>query len=1183
MHKWQLFIDLSSIPCCFHLPLGREFDAIFVCTAQPVNQDYSPFDTVKSMCDPFMFNTIITRPKSLLVVVGNPFRLRKIEQTRPDHPACWSEYLYQCWEGGSLHCSAKLRVTPGACKKQLGELEKEVMLHRQDRLHRVAPMEGGKEEDKDVKRDASILDPSSQPKEAAVLYDGWRLGEKRQVIVVKDKQISSSCLECKLDGYSAIPTKPGLKPIVIPSIDERRCAFDGATVMVEEVEVLVAGRRTGKVVSVEQQGPVEPMICTVDPRNPLILVPVSGKNPRMVNLPDRTKGRSDPKPAKKTAVEAVVKCYSPECLTRSVDAIPFEAAIDMFFIVQPLEWSVQVRYPVGAVVGVLPKCPPLQLTKQLLADKHKVKQSSNITTTADPIAAIGIHDNFGRCSVTFSVKAEKNHFIVAVHICNVVDTMSGKEEFKKKRFSEWSATHPVLPPNVLQACDFSKKPIQKAITVEFVVEEPIFDVATRKNMLLARPSVKLVSPIQETDVQCSTMLTKSDIEDILLSLQKGHAADRKLSRGVTLSIHDALAILYCTAEYQHRIRHGHGGYPLLEMASYEFPETEKMVNELLTMANSEVAKMIAKAFPDRALLVTQELPDHRKEEIAKEFSSSLALLPTMYPWLTSQSEATLKPVQPFIIFTQMLKALMDALRREDFLEVRQLLYFLPCHPQFAPLQEAIKSALTPEHFTVGTTPPHILRQRDPYTSCTDPFGCVGDVYVQEQLLAAVRRQEPPRSADEVEDVATYCNRAKLNAKDYASALSKLKWARFAQNSSVCVQSIVRGIGIGELHLCCQYDRQGDMQENITVPVVGSRKCLHADYTAKVTSLTGLCQVATRAEYQGGSDSISAQAYGKGGAVKGGSNCILLVAPKTVQIPVGTLHTVIACIDTFDEEKVAQTLKSLQQLEKQEHQPPSRRGPPSEPELQDAHFLLLESPLPLSPHQLVEVWMRMDTSQCIPTPRPQLLDLAHNVRVCLHHTEQPEACFTSGSTVQAPQQVHSSVESYVNEWVEVLLAEAACRSMEHNRHILINNVLILFNKFVALDMCASEPFYQPVGEVTALLPKAFMEDRQDIFPLEQGDLVCARYEVNLMEEEEAGLELLESHGNIFPPQHEPVGRLVLHMVVERVVAEDTQQEVMMSQEVVQSGVEVGHGLHCSVSVMRSRTSSRNHCIVACCHN
>ena len=1166
-----------------------------------MNEDYSPFDPVKSMCDPYMFNTIITRPKSLLVTIGNPFRLLKIQQKTPDPPACWLEYLYQCWEQGSLILSSNLKGIHGACRKQLNRLEEEMMSQRTVKSHLVPPMASGKEEVKDGKKDtimtghgnasqatavqnngmeqrvakkshgvapmasekeeekdreidATVLGCRSDSKATAVQSSGWKLGEETQVMVVKDELVSGFHIECKLDGYTAIPTDPAQKPIAIPSIDERRCAFDGATVVVEETGQQVAGRRTGKVVSVIRQGPVEPMICSVDPLNPLILRPVNGKNPRIVNRPVHTEAEKELKPTKETAVEAMVKCYSPKCLTLSVDAISFKAAVGTFFRVQPLEWSTQERYPVGAVVEVLPKCPTLGRTEFILAKQHKMSQSTDVTTTAAGTAAIGIQDHAGRCTFTFSVEGKKSHFILAVHICNIVDHMSGKEEFKKKEFRDWSASHPILPPDVIQACDFSKTPIQNAITVEFKVEEPmsIFDVATRKNMLLARPSVELVS-IRETVVQCSTMLAMSDAEYILRSLQTGQAAEGKLARGTAMSAHDALGILYCTAEHLHKTRHGHSGYPLLEMTSYEFPETEKMVNELLTLANSEVAKTISKAFRDRALLVTQTMQDHSQEEITREFSPPLALLPANYPWLHSQGDATPSP-RPFIIFTDKLKTLMEALKRADFLEARQLLYFLHCHPQFAPLQEAIKSSLIPEHFVVGNSPTHFLRCV-PYTSITNPFTCIGDVYVQEQLLASVRSEEPPRSIAEVKEVAMHCNRARLNAKDYEAAMARLKWAHFAQSSSLCIQSIVRSMEGGKLQLCCQYDRQGNMQENITVPVLGSKNSLHADYTAMVTSLTGHCQVITRSEYQGGSDSISVLAYGKGGVEQSDSSYSLLVAPQTVQVPVDTLRTVVECISTFDEQKAAKAHKLLLQLEKHEHRSPNRRGPPVEPEVQHAHFLLLECPLPLSPHQLVGVWMRMDTLQYFAAPQPQLLEVGHsNVRVCLHHTEQPEACFTSGSTVQAPQQVHSSVESYVSEWTEVLLAEAACGSVQCMRHILINDVLIQFSEFVAVDMYTSEQFYRPVGEVTALLPKAFMEDRQDIFPLEQGDLLCARYEVDLRDDE-SELKLLERHGNCFPPQYEPVGHFVLHMVVEKVVLEGTQQEVMMSQEFVQSGVEV----------------------------
>ena len=1115
-----------------------------MCTAEPVNQDYSPSDPVKSMCDRYMFNTIITRPKSLIVAIGNPFRLCKVEKKMlKESPACWSEYMYQCWEGDSFLLSAALREDLGACKNQLDKLKELMFQMATNKLH-ISNQAKDKEERND---EYAILEDYRKGQSS-----GWKLGEVTHVEVeVMGKEDLLLCKECKLDGYRAIPKDPHLEPFIIPTVDNRRCAFDGAIVLVKEVGRSEDGR-TGKVVIVEEQGAVDPIICTVDPLNPLILVPVSGKNPKMVNQPEGTEAEEV---IKSTGTEAIVKYYRPECLQQSVDAIPYEAAIDMFFVVQPLEWSVEERYPIGAVVGVLPKRPPLQLAEKTLAIQHKLPTPSNFSTTASssgtsPLpkphvqfkTAIGIRDPAGRCTCCFSVEIEKNHFTVAVHISNISELVSEMEEYKESKFSEWFASHLILPHHVVQASDFSENQIQKSITVMFRVKGIV---PTQKDMLTAQLSITPMS-VKETVAQCSTMLSMCDVEDVLLSLQKGHIGDRKLKQRTAVSCIDALAILYGTAEYHHKIRLGHAGYPLLELASCEFPETEKMVNELLTMANSEAAMKIANTFPDQALLVNQEA-DHSEEGSSKDIFPSLAVLPAIYPRLKLQGPATPKPAQAWIVCADEMKALVEALKNANFLKVRQLLYFLPCHPWITPLQEASGSVLTPEQFTVGCSqsagkvPTHCLR-RVPYTSFTDPLRCVGDIYVQEQLLVAVRNKKLSMTVDDVHRVAMNCNKARLNAKGYESSVSKLHWGCFAQSSFICVQSVVKSVERGKLHLCYQYDCQNSVQKKFVAQA--SMAFHHSTYSAKVTTLSGMCQVGRSSEYQVGSEGRVGQIY---------ASCSVLTAPKTVLVPTETISMVVECINAFEEEKVARALESLQKLLKQEHPSSTQSGAPAEPKLQDAHFVLLESPLNLSSHQLVDVWMRVDYSQCIAKPKPALLDFAHDVRVCLHHTEQPEACFTSGA-VMVPHQVYLSVESYVRKWGEVLLAEAACRSVERQQHILINDVLIQFTKFEALDVVGSEEFYRPVNEVTMVLHKAFVEDRQDIFPLEQGDLVCARYEVNLLEEE-AELELLERHDNCFPPHHKPVGRLVLHMVVERVVLEDTQQEVMMSQEVVQSGLQV----------------------------
>ena len=1125
---------------CFCSPVGREFEAVFVCTAEPVNQDYSPSDPVKSMCDRYMCNTIITRPKSLLVAVGNPFRLRKIEQKMAEeNPACWSEYIYQCWERDSLLLSATLREDLGACKKQLDEL-KEVMFQKATSKLHIAPLASVKDEGKNEDADTTILQEYRTDQNR-----GWKLG--LTCVPVTGKQ--GSLTECKLDGCRAIPSKdPRWEPFIIPTVDERKYAFDGAIVLVKEVGRTEDGR-TGKVVSVEKQGAVDPMICTVDPLSPCILIPVSGKNPKMVNQTEDTDADGA---IKCTSAETMVN--SPGFLTHSVDGIPFKAAINMFFIVQPQEWSVQERYPVGTVVGVLPKRPPLQLAERVLAIQHKLPSSSQISTPtvssrpsthsrlgkphAQFKTAICIKDLSGRCTNAFSVETKKNHFTVAVHVSNVIELVSAMEEYKEKRFKEWCASHLLLPQHVVEACDFSENHFRKAITVMFKIEGPVCTTGTtQKDMLTAELSITLMS-IQETVVQCRTVLGMSDVEDILVSLQRGHIGDRKLKQRTAESCIDALAILYGTAEYHHKTRLGHGGYPLLELESYDIPETGKMVNELLTMANSEAAKVIAKTFPNQALLMNQEV-DHVKEQ-----SISLAVLPAIYSVLNLQVHATPKPAQTWIVGLEKLKALVKALKKANFLEVRQRLYFLPCHPWITSLHGDTRTALTPEQFTVGCsqpagkTPKHCVRCVT-YTSFTDPFRCVGDIYVQEQLLAAIRKQKLSGSIQDVRHVARKCNMARLNSKEYGSFVSKLHWAYYAQNSFICVQSVVKSVQGGKLHLCYQYEFTNNVQEKIVAQATTT--FCHPKYTAKVTTLSGMCQVGSRSEYQ--VDRV-AQGYAR---------CSTVTSPNTVLVPTDTMRTVVKCIQEFKEEKIATALESLEGLLKQEHPSSTQPEPHAEPELRGTHFLL-ESPLNQSSHQLVDVWMQMDSSHFIPKLVPALLDLAHDIRLCLHHTEQPEACFTSCGAVMVPHQVHFSVESYVSEWAKVLLAEAAYRSVERKWHILINDVHIRFTKFETLDAVGSEEFYQPVGEVTIVLPKAFVEDRQDIFPLEQGDLLCARYEVNLLKDK-AGPELLERHGNCFPPHHEPVGRLVLHLVVERVEVKDTKQEVMMSQEMVHSELRV----------------------------
>lgn len=71
----------------------------------------------KSLCNPYVFNTAITRAQSLVVSFGNPFLLLKMEANVIKHPGyeqigkCWSTYFKSCLENGTMQIAGSLNIS----------------------------------------------------------------------------------------------------------------------------------------------------------------------------------------------------------------------------------------------------------------------------------------------------------------------------------------------------------------------------------------------------------------------------------------------------------------------------------------------------------------------------------------------------------------------------------------------------------------------------------------------------------------------------------------------------------------------------------------------------------------------------------------------------------------------------------------------------------------------------------------------------------------------------------------------------------------------------------------------------------------------------------------------------------------------------------------------------------------
>ena len=111
------------------MSVGEEVRACFISTTEPTREDGSSRNPTKSICDPFIFNTALTRAQSLVVAVGNPFLLLKIEKHMMKRygrqELGWSTYIRECLDRGGLSISSSLKVNADheiLCMSRLREL-----------------------------------------------------------------------------------------------------------------------------------------------------------------------------------------------------------------------------------------------------------------------------------------------------------------------------------------------------------------------------------------------------------------------------------------------------------------------------------------------------------------------------------------------------------------------------------------------------------------------------------------------------------------------------------------------------------------------------------------------------------------------------------------------------------------------------------------------------------------------------------------------------------------------------------------------------------------------------------------------------------------------------------------------------------------------------------------------------
>ena len=158
--------DWILVPIYDIIFIGHEFRAVFLSTCEPLELDGRSKDPLKSLCNPYVFNTAISRAKSLVVAVGNPFMLLKIENIMGSRRHCWKEYLKMCLKQGTVFFSRKYNAF--LRKKVIDDLHDAVEIEAQESISFLTKPQPLPPHHFDVGQTQKLLEESKTPKNSTI-------------------------------------------------------------------------------------------------------------------------------------------------------------------------------------------------------------------------------------------------------------------------------------------------------------------------------------------------------------------------------------------------------------------------------------------------------------------------------------------------------------------------------------------------------------------------------------------------------------------------------------------------------------------------------------------------------------------------------------------------------------------------------------------------------------------------------------------------------------------------------------------------------------------------------------------------------------------------------------------------------------------------------------------------------
>ena len=731
---------------------GREFRAIFISTLEVTKQDGSALNPIKTICDQYIFNSVITRAQSMIVCVGNPFLLFSIESFIPNYEKhnvpiyCWRQYVKMCLETSSFHLAPQCyEMNETILQVNIAKLYEETFGDLQESLNYSCGniqevsdkiLEAYKRTCQNVK---VILGSIGSGDCGYVLQrSGFQAADRP----VQDSSTVGAPTKCYLENITrtkaiATPLDPSQPPITINGVDNRRGALDGALVKVVLYE---DGDHCGQVCEVIKQGPQQQFVCSVDGHNSIFFCPIDRKSPKLANLPGLSHEM-----LKKASNDLIVKqnlSYKQHAVTvfdlksltsenieniempQIKDVIPLSIAQNLLFVVLFLRWNSKHRYPLGIVIAAIPRGLTLYHAKQILLAHHHINTASVDIATADSnISTVAtIDSSLPQYDHALSIadppetrtldnaltlepllsKDDRQCYQLGVHVTNVGKVLNRTSTEANKNARErgiavfGSKTHPLFYPML-------PKKMQENLSLDCNKNVSAISITCIVSIVSKNIEIKAVN-VHESIMCPRTRLIYEDAQNLLKGVKNTQLDNKVSSYNKTLptdgmfGLEQRLAVLLQISEFffKYRTQLDDIDYTIDSEISLN-PQAYFIVREMIIWANRIAAEHVLAAFPESAPLRTQNAPNQdRLTKVLQRYKDAINFSP-LHRSIAAKLNITAKH-GPFLMTELIRKRLLEALQCGDIMEASNLLRVTSYHPQLAVLSQKVNATKSYSHY-----------------------------------------------------------------------------------------------------------------------------------------------------------------------------------------------------------------------------------------------------------------------------------------------------------------------------------------------------------------------------------------------------------------------------------------------------------------------------------------------------